>query len=53
MKNGADFFLENNQGKTALDMLLSGKLPDKLESLKEKIILEKELEDDSELTIGL
>lgn len=52
-EHGADFFLENNDGVSAFDILNKRDLPPALEALKEKLILEKMTHEECDVTLAL
>lgn len=48
-ENGADFYHKNNKGLTPYDILMNhDRLPARLQALKEKLILEKEIDEDDD-----
>lgn len=49
---GVDFYIENDDGESALTILMShDELPAKLESLKDKLLLEQFIEEQNELSL--
>lgn len=53
-EKGADFFIQDNGGHSAFDQLsLKRKLPDSLQALKEKLILQKSIDYNDEFNFGL
>lgn len=53
-KNGADFFIENDKGDSAYKILKRKRsLPEKLQALKENIVLKQSINEDNDISVGL